>query len=393
MLAIKNGKLYTVTAGIIDEGTILIDDGKIVAIGIDVAIPEGAEVIDAAGKVVTPGIIDAHAHVGIWEEGMGNEGIDVNEATNPVTPQVRALDGINPEDMGLKDAYQMGVTAIWCPPGSANIIGGEGVTMRTKGESMDEMVMVELSGLKAAFGENPKGAYGNRKIMPSTRMGSAAVMREALLKTKHYLAKIEKAGDDASKLPDKDLGLEVIAKVLRKEIPMRVHAHRADDIMTAIRIAEEFDINITIEHGTEAHKVAGELAKRNIPVVIGPALCARSKVEVKDTSLATPAICHAAGVKFALMTDHPIIPVGYLPLAAAMAVKYGLPEDVALAAITQTAAEISGVGERVGSLEVGKEADVVVWTGHPFETETMVEATIMAGKVVYRRGEGSVACC
>lgn len=391
MLAITNGKLYTITDGVIEAGTILIEGGKITAVGPQVAVPEGAEVIDATGMVVTPGIIDAHAHVGIWEEGLGAEGIDVNEATNPVTPQVRALDGINPEDVGLADAYKMGITAIWCPPGSANIIGGEGVTMRTRGKSMDEMVMVELSGVKAAFGENPKGAYGQRKLLPATRMGSAAVMREALLKARHYMTKIEKAGDDASKLPDKDLGLEVICKVLRKEVPMRIHAHRADDIMTAIRIAEEFDIDITIEHATEAHKVAEELARRNIPIVIGPALCARSKVEVKDTSLATPAVCHAAGVKFALMTDHPIIPVGYLPLAAAMAVKYGLPEDVALASITQHAADISGVGERVGSLSVGKEADVVLWSGHPFETETVVMATIMAGEVAYRRTEGRVS--
>lgn len=385
MLAIKNGKLYTITNGIIEQGTILIENGKITAIGAEVAIPAGAEVIDACGKIVTPGIIDAHAHVGIWEEGLGHEGIDVNETTNPITAQVRALDGINPDEIGLKDAYEMGVTTIWCPPGSANVIGGEGVTMRTYGKNMEDMIMVEFSGLKAALGENPKGAYGNQKKMPSTRMGSAAVMREALLKAKQYMAKQEKANGDQEKAPAFDLGLENICKVLRKEIPLRVHAHRADDMMTAIRIAEEFDINITIEHATEAHKIPEELAKRNIPIIVGPSLTARSKVEVKDRTLRTPGICAKAGVKIALMTDHPIIPVGYLPLCAAMAVKYGLDEATALAAITQNAAEISGVGDRVGSLEVGKDADLVVWSMHPFEVESVVEATVITGRVVYRR--------
>lgn len=385
MLAIKNGKLYTITNGVIDNGTILLDGNKIIAVGKDVEIPAGAEVIDATGKVVTPGIIDAHAHVGIWEEGLGWEGIDVNETTNPVTAAVRAIDGITPGEPGLRDSYRNGVTCIWCAPGSANVIGGEGVTMRTYGDVMDDMIMLSPAGIKAATGENPKGAYGNRNLMPKTRMGVAAIMRETLVKAQNYMQKIEKANGDPEKMPARDLGMENMVKVLKGELPLRTHCHRADDMMTVIRVAKEFNIRVTIEHATEGHKIAHELAANNVAIIVGPSLTARSKVEVRDRTLATAGICAAAGVKVALMTDHPIIPVHYLPICAGLAVKNGMDEEEALRAITLTAAEICGVADRIGSLEVGKEADIVVWDDHPFEYTTHTEYTIINGKIVYQR--------
>lgn len=384
MLAITNGKILTITQGVIEKGTILVENGKILEIGNDVQVPGGTRVIDAAGRVVAPGIIDAHAHVGIWEEGFGWEGNDVNEMTDPVTPHLRAIDAINPEDQGLRDAYEGGITAIWSAPGSGNVIGGEGVAMKTAGKTMDAMIIKAPAGLKAALGENPKRVYSGQKKMPSTRMGTAAVMREALLKGQAYLKKLEKAQDDPDKLPDRDLRMEAIARVLRKEIPLRTHAHRADDIITALRIAEEFDIDLTIEHCTEGHKVAGELARRNIKVVVGPTLSSRSKVELRDRSLETPAILATAGVHVSLMTDHPVIPIQLLPLAAMVAMKYGLSEEHALKALTINPAEICGIADRVGSLEKGKDADIVIWSGHPLKFESNVVATVINGEVVYQ---------
>ncbi|MGI6357374.1 MAG: amidohydrolase [Bacillota bacterium] len=385
MLAIKNGIIYTIENGVIAGGTVLIDGNKIVAVGQDVDIPAGAQVIDASGKHVTPGIVDAHAHVSIWEEGFGWEGIDVNETTNPVTASVRAIDGINPDEIGLRDAYRNGVTTIWSAPGSANVVGGEGVTMRTYGETVDEMILLSPSGIKAATGENPKGAYGGRNLLPKTRMGVAAVLRETLVKAQNYQRKVEQAKGDPEKMPERDLGLENMVKVLKGELPLRAHCHRADDMMTVIRVAKEFDIKVTIEHATEGHKVAHELAKHRVPIIVGPSLTARSKVEVRDRTLATPGICAEAGVKVALMTDHPIIPVHYLPICAGLAVKYGMDEDEALRAITLTPAEICGVAERIGSLVPGKEADIVIWDDHPFQYTTHVDYTIINGSIVYQR--------
>ncbi len=385
MLAIKNGVVYTIENGVIEGGTVLVDDGKIVAVGKDVTIPAGAEVIDATGKFVTPGIIDAHAHVSIWEEGLGWEGDDVNEMTSPITASVRAIDGINPDEIGLHDAFRGGVTTIWSAPGSGNVVGGEGVTMHTYGETVDEMIMLSPSGIKAATGENPKGAYGGRNLMPKTRMGVAALLRETLVKAQNYQQKIEKANGDPEKMPARDLGLENMVRVLKRELPLRTHCHRADDMMTVIRVAKEFNIKVTIEHATEGHKIAHELAKNDVAIIVGPSLTARSKVEVRDRSLATAGICAEAGVKVALMTDHPIIPVHYLPICAGLAVKNGMDEDEAMRAITLTAAEICGVAERVGSLVPGKEADIVVWDNHPFEYDTHVEYTIINGSVVYQR--------
>lgn len=385
MLAVKNGRIFTMAGTIIENGTILVEDKKIKAIGADVVIPEGTEVIDATGKVIMPGIVDAHSHIGMFEEGMGFEGEDGNEMTNPSTPHLRALDAINPMDTAFKEAYQAGITTVVSGPGSANVIGGLGIALKTYGKIIDEMVILDPSGLKCAYGENPKRVYGSQKKLPSTRMGTASVIREELIKAQSYLTKLEKAESDPDKAPDRDLKMEALIKVLKKEIPLRAHAHRADDIVTALRIAEEFDVDITIEHCTEGHLIADFLAKKGVDVVIGPTLSSKSKIELQNLTFETGRILYEAGVKFAIMTDHPVIPQQYLPICAALAHKDGLPEEEALKAITINAAEIIGVGDKVGSLEVGKDADIIVLSGHLFDYKTVVEKTIINGDVIYER--------
>ncbi|MBE3574534.1 MAG: amidohydrolase [Firmicutes bacterium] len=390
-IAIVHGRVYTGTGVVFDPGTVIIAGGKIQAVGGDAdlagAVPANARIVDARGKVVTPGLIDPHTHLGISEEGIGWEGWDYNETTDPVTPQLRAIDGINPEDEGLKDAARNGITTVITGPGSANVIGGQSVAIKTWGHVIDDMVVRQPAGMKAAFGENPKRVYSQQKKTPVTRMGTAALMRKALVEAQNYRDKWERweaGGKDPEKKPERNLAMEALLPVLRRELPMRVHSHRADDIMTAIRIAEEFDIVITIEHATEAHKVAPELAKRHLRAVVGPNMTSRSKVELRDKSFATPRVLYEAGVEFALCTDHPVIPIQFLPLCAAMAVRAGLPEDVALRAMTLNAADIIGVADRLGSLEPGKDADVVVWSGWPLEAQSQAEAVFINGQQVPR---------
>lgn len=383
MIAIINGKIYTISGGIIEKGTVLIEDGKIRAVGKGLDAPRGARVFDAAGKVVTPGIIDAHTHLGIHEEGIGFEGRDYNEMTEPVTPYMRAIDGINPDEPGTRDALAGGVTTVISGPGSANVIGGESVAIKTYGRVIDRMVIRQPAGLKVAFGENPKRVYNELKKTPMTRMGIAALLRKTLVEGQNYLAKIERAKGDPEKMPERDLGMEAVARVLRREMPLRAHAHRADDMMTAIRIAEEFNVLLSLEHATEGHKIADELARRGIPAVVGPTLTSRTKFELRDKTFETPRILYEAGVKFALMTDHPVIPVQYLPLAAALAVREGLPEDAALRAITLSAAEIIGVADRIGSIEPGKDADLVIWSKLPLDPQARAEKVFVDGALVH----------
>lgn len=385
MRAIVNGKVYTMAGQVIENGTILIEAGKIKAVGSNLEVPAGAEVIDAAGKFVMPGIIDAHTHIGVYEEGIGFEGADGNEMTNPSTPHVRALDAINPMEDGFKGAIAGGVTSVATGPGSANVIGGQALAIKTWGKVVDDMVIMEPLGLKIAFGENPKRVYSSQKKSPSTRMAVAAILRENLVAARNYMAKLEKAKDDPEKAPDRDLKMEILVKVLKKEIPLRAHAHRADDITTAVRIAEEFDVNICIEHCTEGHLIADFLAEKGVPAVVGPTLGTRPKVELANMTFKTPGMLHKAGVKVALTSDHPVFPVQQLPIAAALAHKDGLPEEEALKAITINAAEINGVADRVGSIEVGKDADIVIFSGHPFDWKTQVEKTLIDGEIVYER--------
>lgn len=385
MRAIVRGKIYTMAGSILDGGTVLIEAGKIAAVGADLSIPADAEVIDARGGCVLPGIIDAHTHIGIFEEGIGFEGADGNEMTSPATPQLRALDAINPLDPAFAGAIAGGVTSLMVAPGSANVIGGQVLAMKTWGRVVDDMVIKEPLGLKVAFGENPKGVYSGQKKSPSTRMAVAAILRENLISAANYLEKQEKAKGDEEKAPERDLKLEALARVLRKEMPLRAHAHRADDIITAIRIAEEFGVNICIEHCTEGHLIADFLAEKGVPAIVGPTLGTRPKVELANTSFRTPGLLFRAGVKVALTSDHPVFPVQQLPIQAALAHKDGLPEEAALKAITINAAEIMGLSQRVGSLAPGKDADIVIFSGHPFHWRTQVVKTFVDGEIVYER--------
>ncbi len=385
MLAFTNARINTITDGIIENGTILVEDGRIKAIGEQLEIPKDVEIIDCTGKWITPGLIDAHTHLGVYEESIAWAGADGNESTEPATPHVRALDAINPSEQGFVDAYQGGVTTVQVMPGSANVIGGEMSILKTYGRIVEEMLVKEISGLKVAFGENPKRVYGERKQMPCSRMGTAAVLRDNLTKARNYLKKIEKGAIDEDKLPEQDLRMETLLKVLRREIPIRAHAHRADDIVTAIRIAEEFDIDLTLEHCTEGHRIADIIHSKGYRVTIGPTLSSRSKIELGEMSWQTLVELEKADVPFSIITDHPVIPIQYLTLSAALAVREGLSEQTAWEAITINPARHIGLEKRVGSLEVGKDADLVVWSGNPFEYLTVIEQTIIDGKIVYQR--------
>lgn len=391
MLVIRGGTIFTAARRpapeVIKDGTIIVEDGRIAYCGPSQDIPEGAKVIDASGRVITPGLIDAHVHIGVHPDGFGWQESDVNEATDPNTAEVRALDGIWPMDEAFSAAAEGGVTCVQIAPGSANVIGGETVVIRTTGKVVDEMVLRNPSGLKAALGENPKRVYGSRHKMPSTRMGNAAVMRAALAKAGDYLRKKDLAREKPDKAPDTDLKLEAIARVLRGEIPLRVHVHRADDIMTAIRIAKEFNIQISLEHCTEGHLIVSEIKEFGAPATCGPSLTDKSKLEIKDIGFHTPVALLKAGVKTALITDHPVFPLQYLRLCAGLAVREGLDEAEALLSVTRYPAEIAGVDARVGSLERGKDADIVIWSGDPFEYSTRALYTVAAGRVIYRARE------
>lgn len=387
MLAIVGGRVETISRGAVANGTVLIDDeGQIVAVGQDVLVPEGARVIDAHGQYVLPGFIDSHTHLGVFSDGEGREGADGNEMTNPLTPGIRAVDGFNPADVALRDAVQGGITAAWVTPGSGNVVGGQGATLRLFGRTLDEMILKAPSGMKSAMGENPKRVYGTDKKFPMTRMGVAKALREAFVAALNYRRHMEKDPDG-----DRNLDHEAMLLVVDRKIPLRTHAHRADDILTALRIGREFGVQQIIEHGTEAFKVIDELLAYGVPVSLGPGLVARVKPEVRERGFAQAGMLASRGVKISLITDHPVVPVQYLVVSAALAVREGLEEAAALQAITQNAADFCQVGERIGSLEPGKDGDVVIWTGHPFEFRSVVDKTIVAGRVVYDRQSGKEA--
>lgn len=385
MIHIKNGKLFTMTGEIIDKGSILIEHGKIVAIGKTIEPPTDAEVIDAEGKLVFPGFIDAHCHLGMWEDAIGFEGADGNEAVDPVTPHLRAIDSIYPMDRTFEEAREGGVTTVCTGPGSANVIGGIFSTIKTYGHRIDDMLIQETAALKVAFGENPKRVYSGHKKSPTTRMATAAILREQLFKAKTYKEKLEKSKDNPDKKPDYDIKLEPLVKVLNKEIPLKAHAHRTDDIFTALRIAKEFDVNITLDHCTEGHLIIEDLLKENKYIISGPQLTERTKHELKNKTFKSPAMMSRAGLKVAITTDHPVIPVQYLPICAGLAVRDGMDEAEALRAITINAAEVLGIQDKVGSLEVGKDADIAIFEGHPFDVTSKTTVVLIDGKIVYQR--------
>jgi imidazolonepropionase-like amidohydrolase len=379
----------------IEGGTVLLRDGKIAAVeGPGFAVPSGASVVDAAGKWVLPGFIDAHAHAGVHEEAEGWAGQDTNERTDPNTAHVRALDAINPADLGFRDAIGGGVLAVNVNPGSANPIGGQTVAIKCWGRTVDEMVLREPTGMKSALGENPKRVYGERNETPSTRLGTAAVIRAAFVAALNYQAKLAASGSSASSSPDssssertvveRDLKLEALSRVLRREIPWRQHCHRADDIATAMRMAREFGYDLVIDHGTEAYLLADQIAAASIPVIIGPLFTSRSKVELRNRSLSNPGRLAAAGVTIAITTDHPVVPIHFLIHQATLAVKEGLDPVTALRAVTIHPARIIGVDSRIGSLAVGKDADVVIWSGDPLDVMSRAELAYVDGREIYR---------
>ncbi len=385
MLLIQGGLVKTITGPDLLKGQILIDDnGKIAAVGMDLEIPEGTEVYNAEGCIITPGLMDAHTHIGLDEEAIRWEGADYNEMSDPVTPDMRGIDGINPQDEAFRLALEGGVTAAVTGPGSANVLGGTFVAIKLYGDVVDDMVLKNPAAMKAAFGENPKGCYGQQgRKAPVTRMGVAALLRETLEKTVRYAEEIAEAEKDSSKKRPYDAKLEAMLPVIRREIPLKCHAHRADDMLTAIRIAEEFNIKLTLDHCTDGHLIAGVLARKGYPVLVGPSLGNKSKFELKNKTFATPGILYKAGLPICIITDAPVIPLYYLPLCAGLAVREGLPEDEAWRAITINPARVAGVDSRVGSLEPGKDADIAVFTGNPLhDIQARTLAVFVNGKQV-----------
>ena len=379
MICIKNGTLHTAVSKETFIADILIDGGKIVKIGKGLSA-DGAEVIDATGLQVYPGFVEAHCHIGLDGYGIGYEGHDYNELNDPVTPQVQAIDGINPFDPCMKMAAKAGVTCFATGPGSSNSIGGTFAAIKPVGTRVDNMIVKFPVAMKCAFGENPKRCYQKQGI--SSRMTNAAKIREALNKAKVYKAKIEAAGDDASKLPAYDQKSEALIPVLNHEIPLKAHAHQANDIFTAIRIAKEFGVGLTLEHVTEGHMIVDELAKENLPLAVGPTFGHASKFELQNKTWETPGILAKAGCHVSIITDAPVTPLHYQPLCAGLAIKAGMDEYDALRAVTINPAEHIGIADRVGSLEEGKDADVVIVDGCPFDVTGVIKHVLINGEEV-----------
>ncbi|MGN6760424.1 MAG: amidohydrolase [Leifsonia sp.] len=389
-IAIVNGYVVPVAQEPIENGVVLIQDGVIRAVGAasDVTVPDGVTVVDAADRWVLPGFIEAHGHVGIHEEANGPAGDDTNEMTTPNTAAVRAIDAINIDDEGFRDALSGGVTSVVVKPGSGNPIGGQTVAIKTwGGRTIDEQVIHEAVSVKSALGENPKRVYGAKNVTPSTRLGVAMVIREAFVAAQNYRAK----RDDAlleGKPFDRDLALETLVRVLDGELAWDQHTHRHDDIATALRLADEFGYRLVVNHGTEAHKIADVLAERDIPVIFGPMFTSRSKVELRDRAIANLATLAKAGVRVAITTDHPVVPINFLVYQAALAVKDGLPRETALEALTVNPAAFLRLDDRVGSLTPGLDGDVVIWSGDPLDVTSRAERVYIGGAEVFRWEDG-----
>ena len=376
MWIMKNGLIHDGIHRDAFQGDILVREGKISAIGENLEIPEGARVIDAEGLRVYPGFVEAHGHIGLDGYGIGYEGMDYNELNDILSPQMRGIDGVKPFDPAFRMAAAAGVTSVCVGPGSANVLGGTFTTLKTVGKRAEDMVIRDGVAMKCAFGENPKRVYRDKK--DSSRMTTAALLREILFKAREYMEKKEAAGEDLSKRPAFDMKLEALIPVLKKEIPLKAHAHATEDIFTALRIAREFDLKITLEHVTEGHLIV-ELAKENVPMAVGPTLTGASKFELRNKSWTTPGLLAAAGCQVSIITDSPVIPQEYLPLCAGLAVQAGMDPFAALQAITINPAKHAGIADRVGSLETGKDADLVITDGCPFEVSTRVKHVFIDG--------------
>ncbi len=384
-MLIKNGVVHTMDGPVLDCGFVLTQADKIIAVGPMSALPatDGHEVLDAQGGHIFPGLVDAHCHLGMFGDALGFEADDGNESTDPCTPHLRAIDAVNPLDRCFEEARAGGVTTVLTGPGSANPIAGQFAALKTDGRWVEQMILTAPIAMKFALGENPKSVYNERKEAPVTRMATAAIIRESLFKAKEYLEKVERAQDDEDEdAPDFDLRLEALIPVLRGEMPVHCHAHRADDIATAVRLCKEFGLRLVVVHGTEGHLVADLLAQEKVPVITGPCLGDRSKPELGGMTLENPALLAKAGVAVAICTDHPETPIQHLPLCAAMACRHGMDAESALAAITLTPAVIGGIAGRVGSLTPGKDADLVVTTKHPLDWQSQTVAVFISGKRV-----------
>ncbi len=380
MYCLKNGTIFDAVHPTPWQGDILVQNGKITQIGKELAVPIDCNVIDVSGKNVYPGFVEAHCHIGLDGSGIGFEGNDVNEMTDILTPQLRAIDGIYPQDPTFSEAVHAGVTTVCTGPGSANVLGGQFAVIKTVGDRVDDMIVNPMAAMKCAFGENPKRCYKDKNNF--SRMATASKLRETLMKAREYMEKKEQAEDDPTKKPAFDFKLESLIPVLKGEVPLKAHAHRADDIFTAIRIAKEFGVKLTLEHVTEGHLIVEQLKKEPYPMAVGPSLTHATKFELRNKTFATPGILAKAGCKVSIITDSPVIPESYLPLCAGLAVKSGMDEFAALQAITINPAAHIGAQDRVGSLEEGKDADIVVMNGSCFEVASVPVLVMVNGQIV-----------
>lgn len=383
MKMIKNVRILTGCGDVIENGQIVFDS---VIKYVGTAHSEKVdEVIDGNGLTAVPGLIDAHCHVGLFGDSLGFEGADANEDSDPIMPQLRAIDGINPQDRAFEEARKAGITTVVTGPGSANVIGGQFAAVKTAGICVDDMILKAPCAMKFALGENPKTVYNERNQTPMTRMGTIALLRETLYKAVRYKEELEKYEQDSeeNEKPEYDIKLEALIPVISGELPVKIHAHRADDICSAIRIAKEFGLRATIEHCSDGDIIADILERENIPVMLGPTLTDRSKPELKNLSFSTYKNLSDRGISIAIITDHPEITIENLPLCAALAVSHGMDEEKALKAITSAAAENCGIDDRVGILKAGMDADIALFTDIPVRFGAECAMTFINGKRVY----------
>lgn len=387
MLVIKNAHIKTMAGEEFKKGSLVIDGKVIKEVGnVDLKQYKGSEVIDAKGALVTPGLVDPHCHIGGWEKGVRFEGQDVNEMTSPVTPELRAIDAVYMNDKAFEDTYKSGITTVNTGPGSANIIGGTFTAIKTYGELIDDVIIKAETSMKMALGENPKFSYGKNGKAPYTRMASAAIMREWLIKAREYHKKYNAwlNKEEDAKEPPFDMKLHSLMRVFDGMI-VKIHAHRTDDIATALRITKEFGLNTTIEHASEAHLMPNAIKESGVPLIIGPVLVFAGKQEAKNKTFKAAGILEQNDIDFAIMTDHPVIPMEHTMIQVALFVKEGLSREKALRTVTIDAARLNGIDDRVGSLEVGKDADVVIWDGDVFDIMTRPEVVIIDGKIVHKK--------
>lgn len=394
MLVIIHGNIKTMEEHDYDDGYIQIEHGRIVKIGdMKESGPEAlqnndkVQIIDAKGNLVMPGIIEAHCHMGITEEKKGMEGDDCNENVDPVTPYLRAIDAINPMDDAFHDALKAGITSAMIGPGSANVVGGQFAVLKTHGRCIDQMILKAPAAMKIAFGENPKVNFSGQGVSPVTRMSIAAKLREELTRAREYERKI----NENPEIPP-DFHYECWLPVLRGEIPLKAHAHRADDILTAVRIAKEFGLKMTLDHCSEGHLIVEELKEAGFPAIVGPDMASRNKIEVRNMAFKTAGLLSKNGVLTAITTDHPVSKIQFLPICAGLAVKEGMSMEDGFKSVTINAAKICGVDDRIGSLAVGKDGDIAIFDGNPMEVFTKTLCTIIEGKIIYYDEECGLLC-